>query len=111
MVSNAELDEGIKSFFQSDDFYDEKKFTDEEEQCEQNFQNTHSRNESGQYIVCHGFVNGMQYPDLGDSRKGAVAQQLQLEKRFPKFPKLKCEYQTFINEFITLGRMELANNE
>lgn len=49
---------------------------------------------------------GLQKPDIGESRKMAIATQMQLERRFIKNPLLKIEYEKFINEYIQLGHME-----
>lgn len=108
LVSNVELEKKIKSFFEIEEFREEKKMTDEEEQCEQYFQKTHTRTASGRYVVSIPFINGIEYPVLGDSRKCAIAHQLQLERRFAKNPQLQIDYQAFIHEFINLGQMEVA---
>lgn len=52
------------------------------------------------------FKNGISYPELGDSRRVAVATQLQLEKRFERNPLLGEEYSKFIREGIELGHIE-----
>lgn len=80
----------------------------EEILCEEHFINTHSRNEEGRYIVALPFKNGINMPELGDSRKTAVATLLQLERRFNKNPNLRNEYRNFINEYLALGHMERA---
>lgn len=111
LVSNAELNTQIDKFFGSDDFSDAKTMTEAEEKCEQHFRSTHSRNETGRYVVKHSFVGGIEFPNLGNSRKCAIATQMQLEKRFAKNSKLKADYQAFIQEFIELGQMELAKTD
>ncbi|XP_055307352.1 uncharacterized protein LOC129571569 [Sitodiplosis mosellana] len=52
------------------------------------------------------FKGGKSTPDLGNSRKCAIATFLQLENRFKKNPKLAEEYKKFIHEYINLGHME-----
>lgn len=45
-------------------------------------------------------------PDLGDSRRCAIATQLQLEQKFAKNEKLREEYIKQISEAIELGHVE-----
>lgn len=107
LVSNFELDNTLKSFFQEFDLEKiDEPMTTEEIVCEQHFVDTHSRNNDGRYVVRLPFKNGVDSPDLGESRKTAVASLMQLEKRFIKNPNLKKEYQNFINEYLELDHME-----
>lgn len=109
MISNVELDKKIKYFF-------EQSFPIEiannempiEAFCEKHFVENFSRNSDGRYVVKMPFTDGKEKPDLGNSRKTAMAFQLQLERRFEKQPGLKDEYQKFISEYIELGHMELV---
>lgn len=82
LLSNVELHDQIKSFFQtegvennddddSSDEENEEKMTDEERYCEQHFLKTIRRNDEGRFIATMPFKNGE--PKLGDSKKIALA--------------------------------------
>ena len=74
--------------------------------CEDHFLKTQRRDDSGRFIIRLPFKNGKEIPELGDSRKMAVATLMKLEKRFEKNPNLKSEYKKFIDEYLQLGHME-----
>lgn len=84
----------------------EKALSDEEIYCEKHFNDNVSRSDNGQFIVKLPFKNELDYPVLGNSRKCAIATQLQLEKRFGRNPDLEREYSKFIREGIELGHIE-----
>lgn len=50
-------------------------------------------NSDGRYVVLMPLKNGLQKPDICESRKMAIATQMQLERRFLKNPQLKVEYE------------------
>lgn len=52
------------------------------------------------------FKYEMSQPELGDSRKCAIATQFQLERRFERNPNLQKEYEKFIRESIALRHIE-----
>lgn len=108
MVSNVDLDEKINNFFEFHEYDDEGNFTDEQAMCEDHYEKTHKRLTSGNYEVQIPFKNNVKTPELGDSRKAALATFFHLEKRFEKNLKLKTEYTKFINEYLSLGHMQLA---
>lgn len=76
--------------------------------CEKHFAKTHRRNDDGRYVVTLPFKDEKLSPNLGDSRKSAIATLFQLEKRFEKNQTLRDEYKKFIDEYIQLGHMELV---
>lgn len=47
-------------------------------------------------------------PDLGNSRRLAMASQFQLERRLEKNPKLKVDYRAFMQEYLDLDHMEVV---
>lgn len=110
LISNVELDEKLQKFFEQSDIIElgNTNETNEEIECEKHFAETHYRDKEGRYVVKMPFVDGLVKPDIGDSRKIAIACQLQLERRFKKNPKLKSEYQKFIHEYMELNHMELV---
>lgn len=107
LISNVELEKKLSSFFESEIITeDEPTLTHEQNMCETFYQSTVFRDKNGRYVIKIPFKNGTDKPDLGKSRKLAIATQFQLEKRFLKYPKLESEYRQFMNEYISLGHME-----
>lgn len=108
-LSNVELNQSLQQFFRSDEFdneNDKTELSEEERYCEQHYKNSVKRNEDGRFVVTLLFKNNMLWPDLGDSRRCAIASFFQLERRFAKNEKLGVEYAKFIAEGIELGHIE-----
>lgn len=109
LISNVELNKKLRCFFKNEDLIDnESALSEEENYCEMHYKKNHYREKSGRYVVTLPFKNGMDKPELGESRKRAIATQIQLETRFNKNENLKTEYKKFIDEYIALEHMELA---
>lgn len=108
MVSTAEIDARLKTFWEINEITDDKTITEEEEMCENHFEKTHKRLASGRYVVKLPFKNA-EMADIGESRNMAIATFLQLEKKFMKQPEFFIEYKKFIDEYIALGHMVLAD--
>lgn len=104
MISNIELDTGLKRLFESEEEV-ENLSSDEENYCEEHFIRTHKRREDGKYVVTLPFKNKIETPELGNSKKVATATFFQLEKKFQKQPQLYTMYKDFINEYINMGHM------
>lgn len=107
-VTNIELQQSLQRFFRADEFDNavNSEMSEEEKYCEEHFVKTIQRDEEGRFVVTLPLKNRSLYPDLGDSRKCAIATLFQLEKRFAKNPKLGEEYSKFIREGIELGHIE-----
>lgn len=104
LVTNVEVDETVKKFWEIEEVADEEKqLSTEEQRCEDHFVKTHERNESGRYVVRLPFKENAE--PLGRSRNIAVATLLQMEKKFERDPKLKEEYVKCLNEYLDLGHM------
>ena len=106
-ISNVELDLQLNRFFASDDFVnvDGESLTEEEAMCEEHFNATHFRDESGRFVVKMPFKNALERPDLGDSRRAALASLFSMERRLKTKPDLKIQYSEFINEYINMKHM------
>lgn len=108
-LTNVELTQSLQQFFRADEFdneNDEKEMSEEEKYCEKHYRETVQRNGEGRFIVTIPFKNCLQQPQLGDSRKCAIASLFQLERRFSKNKQLGEEYAKFIAEGIKLGHIE-----
>lgn len=104
----------LKSFWEleSEHYSKEKKYlTEEEQQCERIFSETTQRDEFGRYIVSLPFRTQDPQCKYGDSQQIARKRFLLLEKRLLKNPKLKQEYVGVINEYLSLGHMEVVEDQ
>jgi len=82
-----------------------KEFSSE---CENNFQQTTTRDEEGRYVVYLPFKEPNNI-NLGHSRSIAQAQFLRNEVRFSKNAPLKKQYDSVIQEYLDLGHMPLVS--
>lgn len=105
-LTNVKLNKSLQQFFRADNERDRTEMSEEEAYCEKHYKETVRRDEDGRFIVTLPFKNHMLQPDLGDSRKCAVASLFQMERRFNKNIKLGEEYAKFISEGINLGHIE-----
>ncbi|XP_031632584.1 uncharacterized protein LOC116346586, partial [Contarinia nasturtii] len=107
LISNVNIDEKLSDFFASEDLDDEEdveELSAEETYCEEFFVKTTERDETG-YIVRIPFKNRGE-PDLGNSRKAALAMLFQMEKRFKNNPNLKKQYCEAIDDAIRQGHLK-----
>ncbi|GFV78772.1 integrase catalytic domain-containing protein [Trichonephila clavipes] len=70
------------------------------------FGNTHVRNEDGRYVVRLPFHSSPS--KLGDSRESAIRRFKSLEHSLIKKPAIYSQYRDFMQEYLTLGHMELV---
>lgn len=82
--------------------------TIEENETEQHFKNTHSRNEPGRFVVR--LPLNTQLNDLGESSYMAQQRFYNLEKRLCKDKKLSVAYHKFMSEYIDMNHLELITN-
>ncbi|GFV14947.1 integrase catalytic domain-containing protein [Trichonephila clavipes] len=78
----------------------------EERACEDHFIDTHVRNEDGRYVVRLPFHSSPS--KLGDSRESAIRRFKSLEHSLIKKPAIYSQYRDFMQEYLTLGHMELV---
>ncbi|XP_043064525.1 uncharacterized protein LOC122320482 [Drosophila ficusphila] len=85
------------------------KFTKEETECEDHFQNTFVRLPTGEYEVQlpkTGKIDG-----LGESYQQAFCRFLSLERKLERRPDVKEQYSNFIKEYLELNHMSLVPPE
>ncbi|XP_058449149.1 uncharacterized protein LOC131429118 [Malaya genurostris] len=102
-VTNENLDNSLRRFWEIENCSAQSKFTMEENAAEQHFMQTFYRKEDGRYVVELPFKTGC--PNLGDSKQMALKRLLSLEKRLSKNWLLAKDYSEFINEYVALGHM------
>ncbi|XP_008189994.1 uncharacterized protein LOC103311931 [Acyrthosiphon pisum] len=78
----------------------------EEQKCEEIFRRTTTRDPSGRYSVSFPFKTNPSV--LGDSRSMALSRFYNLERKLTADPIIYEEYKCFMNEYLQLGHMKLA---
>lgn len=78
----------------------------EQEKCEDIFQRTTSRDNTGRYVVSLPFK--MDPSILGDSRSMALSRFFNLERKLQAEPEVYAEYRQFMSEYQSLGHMKVA---
>ncbi|KAL0821968.1 hypothetical protein ABMA28_005356 [Loxostege sticticalis] len=104
-VNDNEL---LKRFWELEDeiqMSKEKMYTEEERRCEEIFAETTRRDEEGRYIVRLPVTS--ETPEVTNSLQIAQRRLYSLERRL-KDGDLKEQYKAVINEYVTMGHMELV---
>ncbi|XP_076652424.1 uncharacterized protein LOC143358834 [Halictus rubicundus] len=83
--------------------------SEEEDQCEQFFKETHSRDSNGRYIVRIPLKHKPE--DLGNSYTPALRALIGQENRFALDSSIKSSYSKFMNEYEALNHMALVPTE
>lgn len=97
------LDTQVKKFWEMEEVPSDRIFTQEEEECERHFVETHRRDESGRFVVGLPFKSNRK--PIGKSKYQAKQRFLQLLNKFNKNSSFKDQYSSVINEYIDLGHM------
>jgi hypothetical protein len=88
------------------DTEEKRNLTREEKLFKEIYEKTHTRNETGRYIVKLPFKTEKLLSPEGNTRDIALKRFLQLERRFAKCPELKEEYTKVMEEYKELGHIE-----
>lgn len=107
-MTNVELSLRLRKLWELDNIPTKKALTQEEEQCENLFVNTFSRNPDGRYVVRLPF---RKLPDFPNSRKIALSQIYRLKQKFETNHELKVEYDKFMQDYLDLNHMEFVPKE
>nr|XP_022910072.1 uncharacterized protein LOC111421154 [Onthophagus taurus] len=83
--------------------------TKEEQDCEDYFKLTHTRDSKGRFIVRLPFRNTS--INIGDSYAMAEKALLRMESRFLKNPNFQSQYSRFMEEYLSLGHMIECSKE
>ncbi|XP_070510434.1 uncharacterized protein [Cardiocondyla obscurior] len=103
-----DLQELIQKFWNQKEIQITEKATrsSDEEACEKHFLTTHTRDNTGRYVVRFPIKGDL--TKLGDSKGKAFCCLNRLNQRFSKDPEYKRLYVDFINKYLNLGHMVLA---
>ncbi|XP_055682402.1 uncharacterized protein LOC129790105 [Lutzomyia longipalpis] len=110
-ASECDLNETLQKFWESEEgcLVDKKALlTAEEALCEEHFAQTHTRDDTGRYIVEMLFKKD--HAPLGNSSATALGRFKSLERRFEKDSTLRDQYIAFMDEYIEMNHMELVTD-
>ena len=107
LMVRTSLDDQLKKFWEVEEQDEERQtWTEEQKLCEKFYEEIYRSSADGRYIVKLPFrKNDMK---LGRSRHIAVANFMQLQKRFKRQPELKEKYVKCIREYFNLGHAKLV---
>ena len=97
----------LERFWESEEPQPHTKISPLEEQCEEIFRTTTTREPSGQYMVTLPFLPNA--PTLGNTHAIALRRFLNLEKKLLANPPLRSKYVDFMDEYRHLGHMSLCH--
>ncbi|XP_029178087.1 uncharacterized protein LOC114945904 [Nylanderia fulva] len=96
----------LQQFWELENVGADKPLSPEEEQAEQHFVSTHSRDADGRYVVRLPRRTGP--TRLGASRPAALSMLLSSERRQARQPELRRKYNDFLTEYLALDHMEIV---
>lgn len=106
--SSVHDDFDIQRFWELESVSEQKALTSNEILCENIFKNTHTRNDSGRYVVPIPFKPDA--PPLGESRDIAISRFKKMEYKLERNPQLKRDYHACLQEYLDLDHMELVDS-
>lgn len=108
-MTTVDLDRRLQQFWEIESVPFSRVLTNEEETCESHFTSTHKRDDTGRFVVKLPYREPK--PILGHSRDIAARRFKQIERRLSQNPTTANEYKKFMDEYISLGHMELVPKE
>lgn len=109
-LNTNDIEHQLKFFWNQNEPIEKKKILSVEDQaCVDFYKRTVKRNDEGRYIVRLPFKQNKR--KLGNSRRAAMAQLVQLERKFQRNQKYKQLYEEFINEYMCLGHMKICKSK
>ncbi|XP_044251340.1 uncharacterized protein [Drosophila takahashii] len=103
MHSAIDIDSTLRRFWKLEDVNQEFHGKPEDDEVEQHFMKTHTRDSKGRYIVELPFKNSNE--QFSDTLQGALARFRCVERRLKKDPDLHSQYVQFMREHLQLGHM------
>ncbi|XP_062701167.1 uncharacterized protein LOC134285118 [Aedes albopictus] len=101
------LDKAIEKFWTIEEMMDKPLRSQEEEDCEQHFQATITRDCTGRYVARYPKKIGF-HEKIGDSISTALRRFSQLERRLNRDANLHRQYSDFLQEYLDLDHMRLV---
>lgn len=108
VATMSDIDKKLQKFWEIEDISEQRDLSEEEKMCVKHFETTIQRGTDGVYSVSLPFKKDA--PSLGDSRKMAVAQFFQLERKLERDPSLKKLYSDYIDEMLKRGYLRKCDS-
>lgn len=108
-LSLLELNSSLTKFWEIEDYPRTKVLSSEEELCENHFSSHTKRSHDGRFIVTLPFKESPSC--LGDTKGMALRRFHNIERKLHKNTDLYNDYKTFIDEYLHLGHMSLADSD
>lgn len=105
--SNEKLEAALKRLYESEEIPGAKLLSPTEQWCEEQYKETHRRDENGRYVVT--LLIDPASGNLGDSKQIALRRFYMLESRLSKDPETREKYVKFMREYESLGHMVRAD--
>lgn len=100
----------LRKFWEQEELLGTPVPSDEDVFCEKLYAETHSRDQSGRYIVPLPFKLDP-HDSLVSNKKGAIAMSISQERKFAKYPSLYTEYCKFMEEYSNLTHMSMSTQQ
>jgi len=104
MVTDIDLDQRLRSFWELDTFPEGASLSEEEKMGEDHLQSTNKQQQDGRFVVKIPFKT--MPPEVTPSREMALRRLKSLERRLTRNPEYKKEYSSFMDECLSMGHME-----
>lgn len=108
VATDQDLNSQLKRMWEVENSHFGKSYAQEEQDVEDHFLRTVSRDSTGRNTVRLPLRESM-VPLLGDTYATALRRFIQVEKRFARNPTLRDEYVKFTDEYERLGHMEVSS--
>ncbi|XP_070854152.1 uncharacterized protein [Drosophila suzukii] len=109
MHTAIDIYESLRRFWELEDVNQEFHGKPEDDEVEQHFVKTHTRDSKGRYIVELPFKTSME--QFSDTLQGALTRFRGVERRLKKDPILHSQYVQFMREYLQLGHMRELSAE
>jgi len=107
-ASGQSLDQLLRKFWEIEEIPRQTFLTPDEQQCEDHFRYTHSRDSDGRYVVRLPFKHSPPI-DIGESRTSASRILYSMTQRLKDHTQLETEYREFLHEYENLGHMRAVS--
>lgn len=98
------LQDQLEKFWQLEKIQSKHHLTEEQQACEEHFNKTHSRQHDGRFVVQIPLKDN--YTELGNSYDVAKKRLLAMKRKLAKQPKLKQQYNSFMQEYLETRHMK-----
>ncbi|XP_041564649.1 uncharacterized protein LOC121467326 [Drosophila elegans] len=109
MHTAIDIDASLRRFWELEDVNQELHRKPENDEVEQHFLKTHTRDPKGRYIVELPFKDPNK--PFSDTLQGALARFKGVERRLMQDPNLRSQYVKFMHEYLNLGHMRELSPE